>query len=152
MPQSYDAKFNVRIVPGHAIRGGIAALSSCEPRGHRKGWDPVRSALRSELVGKLAKADKAVMTWLARDAGNGQRFLNTPVAALREAGVQLERAEEKALARMATAAADARVVPPGVNVLAVSAQAFPNGRVGNLGATRPPGKGDGFDCGPKRKG
>ena len=46
-----------------------------------------------------------MVAWLAKDAGNARRFLANPVAAMREAGVELSRADEKALARAGEAAA-----------------------------------------------
>jgi hypothetical protein len=152
VPQEYDAKFNVRIVPGRSLGSVLEVKPHCKPRGHRQGWFPGGLRIDPGLVATLAKADKAVVAWLARDAANAQRFLANPVAAMRDAGVELSRAEEKALSRASAAAAAARQVGPGVNVASVTAQAFPDGRVGGLGSSKPGGKADDFDCGPKRKG
>ena len=93
-----------------------------------------------------------MVDWLANDTVNSQSFLASPVDAMREAGVQLSRAEEKALARSNEAASATRVVGPGAKVTSLSAQAYPNGRVGGLGSGNAGGKTDDFDCGPKRKG
>lgn len=163
VPQSYEAKFNVRIVPGRSLTP--VPIPRCQPRGHRPpGWRPGGTvAIDPGLVDTLARADKAVVSWLAADRANAGRFLADPVAALRDAGVKLSRAEEKAIARAAVAAEATRVVAPGVDVTDVAAAAYPSGRVGQIGSTRPggkPPKGDGgsgggdsaIGCGPRRKG
>lgn len=157
VPQSYEAKFNVRIVPGRSLGDALVERPGCKPRGHRKGWGPLTAGLVQELtpalVDKLARADKAVMTWLAKDKANAQLFLAEPVQALSKAGVELDRSEQKALVRARAAAAATQLVPPGVDVISVVAEAVSGGRVGGVarpkpgvGADAPP------DCGPRRKG
>jgi len=157
VPQSYEAKFNVRIVPGRSLGDVLVERPGCKPRGHRKGWGLLTAGLAQELtpalVDKLASADKAVMAWLAKDKGNAQRFLAEPMQALSEAGVQLERGEQKALARARTAAAATQLVPPGVDVTSVVAEAVPGGRVGGVARPKPGAGADAPpDCGPRRKG
>lgn len=152
VPQDYEARFNLRIVPSRSLGNELVVNAGCKPRGHRKGWEAGTVVLNPALVASLVKADKTVMAWLTKDTANAQRFLANPAAALREAGVELERADEKALARASAAAEATRVVPPGVNLAAITVEAFPNGRVGNVGATRPAGKNESFGCAPKRKG
>ena len=160
VPQAYEARFNVRIVPGRSLTP--VPVPRCRPRGHRSpGWHAGGTlAIDPAVVHALAAADKVVMSWLAADRANAGRFLADPVAALRDAGVKLSRAEEKAIARVAVASEATRVVPPGVNVADVAAAAYPNGRVGQIGSGRPGGRppkgesgGDaGIGCGPRRKG
>ena len=155
VPQDHDAKFNIRLVPGHSLEKGLELQPLCRPRGHAPGWNHGGLAIDPGLVATLSKANNAMVGWLAKDAGNAQRFLANPVAAMREAGVELSRAEEKALVRSNEAAAASRVVGPGVRITALSAKAYPNGRVGGIGPGRTDGGGgktDDFDCGPKRKG
>ena len=160
VPQDAQASFNLRIVPGRGLKGALEVQPNCKPRGHSHGWTPGILGVDSALLGTLAKADKTMVAWLAKDAGNARRFLANPVAAMREAGVELSRADEKALARAGEATAAARSVAPGVDVVSVAVQAFPNGRVGAVGPRKPDGKQDGkpdgkvddFGCGPKRKG
>jgi len=156
VPQSYEAKFNVRIVPGRSLGDALVERLGCKPRGHRKGWGPLTAGLAQELtpalVDKLARADKAVMTWLAKDKANAQRFLAEPVQALSEAGVELDRSEQKALARARAAAAATQLVPPGVDVTSVVAEAVPGGRVGGVARAKAGGGADAPpDCGPRRK-
>ncbi len=156
VPQDCEAHFNVRVVPGRSL-GDIGVLTlGCRPRGHSTGWARGLAALAPELVATLAKADKAMVAWLARDEANTLRFLSDPVAAMRDAGVELSRSDEKALARASAAAAATRVVPPGVRIASLSAKTFPKGRVGHTNVTRPDAKPststDDFGCGPKRKG
>jgi len=151
VPQDYDAKFNLRLVPGHTLGAAGQREVKCRPRGNSLGWTP--GVLDAGLVATLSRADKAMVAWLAKDGANAQRFLAEPVAAMREAGVELSRAEEKALSRAHAEAQSARVVGPGVKVAAIDAQAHPTGQVGRIppGATN--GKtDDGFGCEPRRKG
>ena len=152
VPQDYEVKFNLRIVPGRSLKDVAELPPRCRPRGHAQGWTPGLLGVGSELVATLAKADKAMVAWLAKDKANTQRFLANPVAAMREAGVELTRADEKSLVRASTAAGAARMVPPGVKVASVAAEAFPKGRVGGIGVSTPGGKTEDFGCGPKRKG
>lgn len=156
VPQDYEANIRVRVVPGRSLKDVGVLAPRCRPRGHSTGWTPGLVALNPDLVATLAKADKVMVAWLAKDQANTQRFLADPVGAMREAGVELSRSDEKALARASVVAAAARVVPPGVRVASLAAQTIPNGRVGHIdvvkpGAT-PDAKTDNFGCGPKRKG
>ena len=154
MAQTYDAKFNVRIVPARSLLDPAALRPRCRPRGNTQGW--TGPSISPGLVGALAKADKAVIGWLARDKANAQRFLADPVAALREAGVSLDRAQLKELVRARAAAETTHLVPPGVTVKEVAVEAFPKGRVGGITTPKPGGSGGDADtiisCGPKRKG
>lgn len=152
VPQEARASFNLRIVPGRTLEGALERQRACRPRGHSQPWTPGLLGLDEALVKTLARADKVMVAWLARDAGNAQRFLASPVSAMREAGIELSRAEEKALTRAIEAAASARTVGPGVDVASMKVQAFPNGRVGAPGGRKPDGKTDDFGCAPKRKG
>ena len=153
VPQGYEANFNIRLVPARTLDVIDQRQERCRPRGHSTGWTPGVLAIDPGLVATLNKADKAVVAWLAKDSANAQRFLAEPVAALREAGVELSRAEEKALFRANAEAQSARVVGPGVKVASLDARAYPKGQVGRLGPSTKDGKGDdSFGCEPRRKG
>ena len=45
VPQDYDAKFNLRIVPNRSLGDTLVAAAGCQPRGHRKGWEAGAVAL-----------------------------------------------------------------------------------------------------------
>jgi len=156
VPQDYKANFHIRLVPARSLESGVRAEAQCMPRGHASGWHHGTETIDPGLVAVVNKGDKVMVAWLAKDTANAQRFLANPVAAMREAGVELSREQEKALARSNEAAATARVVGPGVNIASLSAQVYPKGRVGGLGSGRSGGKIDGktddFGCAPKRKG
>jgi len=160
VPQDYQANFNMRLVPGHSLKNGTELQPHCRPRQHAGGWNLGATAIDPALLATLQAADKTMVAWLAKDTANAQRFLADPVAAMREASVPLTRAEEKALARANAMTASARIVGPGVKVASVAAQAYPNGRVGGIGPSKPDGRPDGkpngksddFGCAPKRKG
>ena len=148
VPQDYSTNLKVRLVPARSLDKAVHAEPRCKPRGNVTPWDQASLTLDAKLADSLSKADKVMVAWLARDTANAQSFLTNPLAAMRKAGVQLTRAEEKALARASEAAAAGRVVGPGINVASLSAQAYPKGRVGSISAS----KTEDFSCGPKRKG
>jgi len=155
VPQDYNANFNIRIVPARSLDKALLQ-PQCAPRGNVTGWHYGAVAVDPGVVATLNKVDKPIVAWLAKDAANAKLFLADPLAAIREAGVQLTRAEEKALARAHSQVSATRVVGPGTNVASLSAQVYPKGRVGSIGSTKPDGKPEGktddFGCGPKRKG
>ena len=99
VPQDYDANFRIRLVPARTLESNLRLQPHCMPRGHVPSGDPSPFMISPDLAATLSKADKVMISWLARDTANAQRYLADPVAALREAGVELSRAEEKALAR-----------------------------------------------------
>lgn len=152
--QTYDTRFNVRIVPARSLVDSVSSQPRCKPRGNKPGW--TGPSMSSGLVDALASADRAMMEWLARDKGNAQRFLADPVGALRDAGVHLDRARLKELVRARTTAETTQRVPPGATVHEVTAEAFPNGRVGSISVRKPGGPGgdvhNTIHCGPRRKG
>lgn len=153
VPQAYEANFNLRLVPGRTLATVDHLGPRCRPRGNSTGWSPGVVAVDPALVATLAKADKAVVAWLAKDPANVQAFLAAPVTAIRAAGVELTRAEEKALARASAAAESARVVGPGVKVASLDAKVLPRGQVGRIGPTPKDDKpDDGPGCEPRRKG
>jgi hypothetical protein len=154
VPQGYLANLEIELVPAHGLKTGAAVtvLPACKPRGYPVGWDSGNMTIDPALLATLNKADAAMVDWLARDTANAQRFLANPVAAMREAGVELSRVEEKALARASEAASAARFVGPGVKIGSLSVKADPNGRIEELGLGRTDGKTDDFGRGPEKKG
>jgi hypothetical protein len=153
VPQDFNANFRIRLVPARDLDLSAEREERCRPRGQRKGWTVGPPTLDGKLIATLNKADATMITWLAKDPTNARRFLSAPVAAMREAGVELSRAEAKALSRANEAAQAARVVGPGVRVASLVAEAYPNGRIGRL-KPRPDADGDDepFGCEPRKKG
>ncbi|MBK8456366.1 MAG: hypothetical protein IPL47_03980 [Phyllobacteriaceae bacterium] len=153
VPRDLAFKLNYRLVPGRDF-GVKARDPKCVPRGDRgpRGWD-VGPIVSAALLGKLAMADKAVVGWLAKDPSHAASFIADPVAALAAAGVKLERAEQKQLARAREAVAETTMLPPGATLEAVGVSVHPKGRIGSLPSKgRDPVKADDFGCEPKRKG
>jgi len=146
MPQGYDARIVIRFVPGRDIRV-TPALRGCQPRqgAPRRDAEPV--PLPEGLAGKLREVNAKVVAWLARDDANPRLFLTRPVEALMKAGVELTRAEQKALTRAHGAVRETTVVPPGVRVAELSASANPRGRVGETKPTPRTADGNDSDCG-----
>ncbi len=152
IPQGYDTKINIRLVPGRDIKL-TPEIVGCQPRqgAPRRDAEPV--ALPESLVGKLKDADKKVVEWLAQDEANARLFLARPVEALTKAGVDLTRSEQKTLERTHRAVNEASVIAPGVKVADLSASAYPTGRVGELrpGPKMKDGRDEDRGRGPKAK-
>jgi hypothetical protein len=129
IPQGYEARINVRFVKARDI-GTLIADPGCTPR---LGVPGPASELLPGLVTKLQKADQQVVAWLAKDPANAKRFLEAPVAALQEAGIELDRSELKALDRSHAAVRETTVVPPGVTLDRLNVTASRTARVGDKG-------------------
>jgi hypothetical protein len=152
IPQGYDTKINIRLVPGRDFKLE-PAIPKCKPRGGAKVPDIKLHVLPANLVAKLKNGDKKVIDWLAADDANGRLFLEHPVEALTKAGVELARSEQKSLERIHTAVNELRVVGPGVNIEQFSVATYPKGQVGKLKdqPQKTNGKNDDFGCEPKGK-
>lgn len=148
VPQGYEANINIRLVPARDIRFTPEALG-CKPRhgAVRRDTDPV--ALPESLPIKFKEANKKVAAWLAQEPANAKLFLERPVDALAKAGVDLTRAEIKALTRARRSADEAAVVAPGVKIVTLSASGYTSGRVGTVRPSSTTTKGLADDCDPQ---
>ncbi len=152
IPQGYDTRINIRLVPGREF-GLEPAVLRCKPRHGKSVHDAKVHGLDDNLIAKLKEADKKVVAWLSADDSNAQLFLSKPVEALVKAGVELARSEQKSLNRSHTTVNEARVIAPGVNIKKISVATFPKGQIGNL-REQPENKNgtnEDFGCEPKRK-
>ena len=146
VPQGYDARINIRVVPGRDFQINPARLG-CRPRQGASRRDAEPLDLPESLVAKFKAANKKIMGWLAQDAANARLFLAQPVEAMLKAGVDLTRAEQKTLNRAHRMVREAAVIAPGVNIENLGVTAHPTGRIG---AVRPKPKakdGRDSDCG-----
>jgi hypothetical protein len=141
VPQGFDTRINVRLVAG-ANLGVLLKPVRCEPRKGAPRRDAEPLDLPPDLVEKFKKADKAVIKWLTANKSNASQFLADPAGALQEAGVELARAEMKAISRLRQEVNEATVVAPGVRVTALDAKAFARGKVGKIKPTKSPTDGD----------
>lgn len=131
VPQGYETNINVRLVPGRDV--DITTVPTrCQPRkgAPRREAEPLD--LPPDLIDKLKHADKAVVAWLAQDEANAKLFMARPAEALLKAGVNLTRADQKAIERTHREVREATVVGPGVNVTEFTVAAFPRGRIGKI--------------------
>lgn len=125
----FDAKVSIRIVPGKDIFTE-PPRPACRPRGDRPyGIRPL--PYTPDLVVKLTEANAGVSAWLAKDESNARAFLDNPVAALAEAGVDLTRAEAKAVSRTHALLKEDAVLPPGAQISTLDVVAVKRGKVGD---------------------
>jgi len=151
VPQGHLTNLKVSLVPAHTFDKN-EEQPPCRPRKGTIGWQGGTPTLNPALINILQKADAAIVNWLSKDSGNAEHFIKNPLAAMRDAGVKLNRAEEKMVFRAHEAAHSDRVVIPGSSFGTVVARAFPQGRVGSLGGSKLDDKTQNFNCAPKRKG
>jgi hypothetical protein len=135
MQPGFDTSVAIRIVPATTPfptqNGG-----GCAPRGDRN-YTPPRPQLSDVLIGKLTEASGAVTTWLAKQPAHARLFINDPVTALQQAGVDLTRAEAKELARSHTAVRADAVLPPGAQLSELTVTATRRGKVSDGRPGRP---------------
>ena len=125
----FAGKVSIRFVPGRDPFT-IPARSECAPRGDRPFvLQPL--PFPPDLVVKLAEANKTVSAWLAKDPSNAQHFVDDPVAALGQAGIDLTRAEAKAVSRSHAALKEDAVFPPGAHLSNLEVTATARGKVGD---------------------
>lgn len=131
MHQGYETKINIRLVPGRGI-DITSKPTGCQPRlgAPRRNAEPL--SLPPAVISKLQDADKVVVAWLAKDEANARLFIANPAEALVAAGVDLTRAEQKAIGRAHNEVAETMVVGPGVKVNKIDVAAFRRGQVGKI--------------------
>ena len=134
----FDAKVSIRIVPGGRDILTSPPKAACRPRGDRPyGVRP--HPFNPDLVVKLTEANAGVSAWLAKDESNAKAYLDDPVAALGEAGVELTRAEAKAVSRSHALLKEDAVLPPGAQISSLDAIGVKRGKVGDRKPTDKPG-------------
>lgn len=146
IPPGYNTNINVRFVPGRNIGDLVAIPKTCKPRNGKKHPKADLLALPDKLVAKLVASDKKMIAWLARDEANTRLFLSHPAEAMKKAGIDLSRAEQKLLHRTREEVAQSTMIGPGVKVVNISTAVFPDGRIGKLGNGHRPGGRDSNTC------
>lgn len=131
VPQGYDTNINMRLVPGRNV-DIIDIFKMCRSRTGvpRREAEPL--ILPQDLIDKIKKADKTVIKWLAHDEANARLFMARPAEALLKAGVDLTRAEQKAIDRTHHEVVQVSIVSPGVKVARFTAAAFQRGQIGKF--------------------
>jgi hypothetical protein len=141
--QGYEISVSVTVVGLHKIPTRL--MVGCAPRQGAEGVETDPLELPEPARKWLVEIDKGVTTWLAASPENAKAFLADPLRALQQAGVRVDRAQAKAIARLRERAAAAQVVAPGLQLKAVHVTLNPGGRV------PPPERGQGTWQPPKLK-
>lgn len=125
--QAYDLHVNLKFHPVRDIPGVIRL--GCQPRqgGQRIDKNPVDLPEPTRQL--LLNASKAMSAWLARDGGNQRAFVADPIAALRSAGIEIDRVHLKAIDRIRENIGQSFAVTPGLQLRSVKTNASKNGRV-----------------------
>lgn len=147
VPQGCDMTVSIELDRSPDISLALAS-PACEPRQAGGGTRGTGTSLPHGLVDKLGHADRRVSDWLLADDANPELFFSRPVEALKRAGVELSRAEQKTLLRAHQAFNEAAVVGPGVRVAGLSVSMRRRNRAGEPG--REPGPVSGSLPGPGR--
>lgn len=134
VPQGFDARINIRLTPARDIRISPDLLG-CQPRQGAPRRDTDIVPLPDDLPKKFLDANRHVLDWLAQSPANAKLFVERPVEALLKAGVNLTRAEQKALERASHDVGETRLAAPGVKVVELSVTTHAAGRVGSIKPT-----------------
>jgi hypothetical protein len=132
----FEATVNYRLLPTREIPLP-PHHEGCQPRQVVALPPSLATSLTPELVATLQDANRSVVAWLKKDESHSAQFLADPVASLRSAGVELSRADEKALSRSHAAVRAESVLPPGATITDTTARADARGKVGDGGSGRP---------------
>lgn len=135
----FATTINVRLLPARDVIFDVSR-PGCQPRAGAPGRGVQPGALPGGLAAKLLQANKTVVAWLTKDPANAELFLNDPVTALGKAGVDLARAELKALSRSHSQVRQQAVVPPGAVVSKLAVRAAARGKVGDQRPDKSDGK------------
>jgi hypothetical protein len=130
VPQEIESKIAVRLLPIREVV--LESVLGCQPRRRSPRRDAQPIPLPEGLAAKLKGANKRMIEWLARDSAAPGQFMADPVGTLVAAGVELSRAEQKALSRAHEAVRDVAVVPPGMKVAKFTVKATRSGKVGDI--------------------
>jgi len=126
-PQAYDLNMTVTLVPSRNIPSLIKP--ACQPRQGAERVDTDAVDLPDSTRSFLLGANKAVTAWLAASEENQHAFLTDPVAALSRAGVQMDRAQQKSIARLREALGQAQTIVPGMQLRSIQTKANKSGQV-----------------------
>ena len=129
IPAGFETRLNVRFLPATDVFVG-RVRAGCQPRAGAIPHHVVPVELPATLVERFRAVNDSVIAWLAKDEANAAHYLSNPVAALQSAGVQLSRAEAKALSRSHQAVRDQAVLPPGGQLSELVVSASVRGKVG----------------------
>ena len=134
----YNTSINIRFVPGRDFDDLVAIPKTCKPRNGKRRSGTELLDLPEKLVAKLIESDKQVIAWLAENEANTRLFLSDPASALKKAGIDLTRAEQKHLHRTHQEVSQSSVIGPGVKVDEINTAVFPDGRIGQIKPGRKP--------------
>ncbi|MFZ5817346.1 MAG: hypothetical protein ACOY93_18945, partial [Bacillota bacterium] len=115
--QAYEVNLNVDILPAGKIPPAVKL--NCQPRqgAERVTKDPLE--LPESTRTWVLEMNQVVTAWLSKDRKNQLLFLADPVGALQKAGIRLDRARLKELARLRESLGTAQAVLPGLQIRSV---------------------------------
>ena len=113
-----DSNHNLRINVVAAVTdiSKIGLVDKCQPRTSLDGKPGLHDALTPGLVNSFAEANKKMVVWLGQSPDNAHAYLADPVAALKKAGIALERADQKTIARNFEGFQTENLLSPGMNL------------------------------------
>lgn len=134
LQQAYDVRVSLEFRPAGEIP--VSRAVGCRPRQGGERVDKQPLDLPEEIRGRLKEIDGRLIGWLAKDEGNRHAFVSDPLGALRESGIELDRADLKALSRAREEAGRSVAVTPGLQLREVGAVAKTKGRIRPVGGAK----------------
>ncbi|MGB4958919.1 MAG: hypothetical protein WBO36_05540, partial [Saprospiraceae bacterium] len=95
IPQDSQNNIKIRIVGAAIDPSKLRFTKKCKPRKSLDGKDNKYSSLPIGLLHTFESANKKMVEWLSKSPENAKVFLDNPIQALKRAGVDLKREDQK---------------------------------------------------------
>ncbi len=147
VPQDSNHKFRINLVAAATDVSKIGLVNKCKPRTSLDGKTQLFEVLPPRLVNSFEDTDKKMVDWLSRSQENVHEYLSDPVSALKKAGVELERADQKTIHRNFENFQAENLLSPGMNLQNLTGL-FRKGKITKV-STHVEDKDNPCDCGCK---
>ncbi len=147
IPNDSHHIFRVNVVGAVTDISKFGLVIKCQPRTSLDGKSRLHDALTPGLVNSFADANKKMVDWLGQSPDNAQAYLADPLGSLKKAGIVLERADQKTIARNFESFQSENLLSPGMNLKSITGQ-FKKGRITKV-STHVEDKDNPSDCGCK---
>jgi hypothetical protein len=147
IPQDSHHNFRVNVVAAVTDISKIARIDKCRPRTTLDGKPHLHDVLTPGLIHTFAEANNKMVAWLGKSEENIHAYLADPVASLKKAGIELERADQKTIARNFENFKAENLLAPGMNLKNFTG-VFKKGKITKV-STHVEDKDNPTDCGCK---
>lgn len=116
VPQGSNQNLNIRVLAASSDVSKLNLFNKCNPRKQLDGKDRLITVLPEGLKKIFNEANKKMTDWLSKSEDNVKSYLHDPVGALKAAGVELARTDQKELSRNFEEFKSVTLLSPGLNL------------------------------------